>query len=500
MIALVFAAMLLVSHLHSPVVLTDNGGFHLPFKINGTNTFLYRGFDQSFLDRNPEANQDKWELYNRTILNLSRGPVLVGLQFDLDRFDLRESVTRLEKRYLEVRTRQLTVTFGDFFETFGRGTALSVAKTHELYGIENMIDNTVDGARLRYSPKNFRLKALAGSIWDKALDVTDKLYAASGEVIPVNWFRVGANIVRGELEAEQQDADLVGAMIRFSGIGGFADLTWEYTDLDVSKPFSNGADSGRASYLEGVAHFSDLSITAEYKDLENFFFKYSTTPLMEEENQELLSDFFATYPEDLEAFKLRGDYNLPNGILLYGVYAHYNEKATHHPSYFRYDRDINHFFAGFEHNFECGLYLSGQLGRRWEESKGYYYQFSGPTTHGAIRATLPLPRSFGLEAEYMRSQLNGDLVEFQRNKLSVSFSRTQLFVLTGVWESSNLPAEVYFTGKENFYYGQIEIKLVKAHLLRLFYGETRGGVKCSGGVCKYVPAFKGIRFEAVIRF
>jgi hypothetical protein len=500
MITLALAALLAVSFLATPVSADNDESFRLPFRVNGTNTFLYRDFDQGFLDRDPSRPQDKWELYNRTVLNLSRGPVLVGLQFDIDRFDLREGETRLEKRYLEVRTRRLTATFGDFFETFGRGTALSVAKTHELYGLENLIDNTVDGARLRYSSKRLRLKALAGDVYDKALDVTDRLYAASAEVIPAGWLRIGANAVRAELEAEQQDADLAGLMLRLSGIGGFADLTWEYTDLKVSVPFYTGADGGRASYLEAVAHFGDLSLTAEYKDLENFFFKYSTAPLMEEESQELLADFFARYGEDLEAFKLRGDYALPNGTLLYGVYAHFNEKATHHPSYFRYDRDIDHLYAGFEHHFDCGVYLSGLIGRRVEESTGYYYQFSGPTTHGAARATIPLPQRFGLEAEYRRSQLDGDVVEFCRNKLAISFSRSQMFVLTGVWESSNLPGEVFFAGKENFYYGQLEIKLLKAHLLRVLYGETRGGVKCSGGVCKYIPAFKGVRFEAVIRF
>lgn len=500
MIALAFAALLAVASCSMPVVAEEDEGFKLPVRINGTNTFLYRNFDQKFLDRNPDGNQDKWELYNRTVLNISRGPVLVGLQFDFDRFDLREGDQRLEKRYLEIRTRRLNVTFGDFFETFGRGTALSVAKTHELYGLENMVDDTIDGARVRYSTRRLRLEALAGSVWDKALDSTDRLYGASGEVRLSNWLRLGGSAVRGEMEMESYDADVAGLRLGLKNLGGFADLTYEYTNLETSEPFTNGADGGRAQYLETLLQFGDLSLAAEYKDLENFFFKYSTTPLMEEESQELLADFFARYAEDLEAFKLRGDYILPNGTLVYAVYSHFNEKATRHPDYFRYDRDIDHLYAGFEHHFDCGLYLSTLLGRRWEEGRGYYYQFSGPTTHGAVRATLQLPKRFGLEAEYRRSQLDGDVVDYQRNKLALGLSRSQMFVLTGVWESSNLPIEMFFAGKENFYYGQLEIKILKAHQLRFFFGETRGGVKCSGGVCKYVPAFKGTRFEAVIRF
>ena len=91
----------------------EDNRFKLPFRINGTNTFLYRSFDEGFLKENPFGNQDKWEMYNRLVLNLSSGPVLVGLQFDIDRFDLREGDQRLEKRYLEFRSRRVDATLGD---------------------------------------------------------------------------------------------------------------------------------------------------------------------------------------------------------------------------------------------------------------------------------------------------------------------------------------------------------------------------------------------------
>jgi len=107
-----------------------------------------------------------------------------------------------------------------------------------------------------------------------------------------------------------------------------------------------------------------------------------------------------------------------------------------------------------------------------------------------LEATLPLPRRLSFGVEYRRSQLRGDLVDYTRNKLAVSFGRSQLVNVTGVWESSDLPGEVYFAGKENFYFAQLDVQLLKAHLVRLFYGGTRGGIKYYGGVYKYVPAFR----------
>ena len=491
---------LLVMLLAGAAAAEEENRFKLPFRINGTNTFLYRSFDEGFLAKNPFGNQDKWELYNRLVLNLSSGPVLVGLQFDIDCFDLREGDQRLEKRYLEYRSRRVDATLGDFFSSFGRGTALSVAKTHELYGLENQVDNSIDGGRVKYRSGRLQAEALVGEICDKELDTTDSIRGASATYKPAGWLRLGGSAVHGEMEADSLDADLLGLRVELLGLGDVADVYYEYTDLTASAPFSNGAEQGRAAYLEGSLYVGDLSLTAEYKDLQNFFFKYSTPPLMEEENMELLADYFARYPEDLEAFRLRADYTTPPGLLLFCVIAHFNEKATRHPSYFRYNRDIDHYYFGAEHSFDNGAHFHALWGRRTEDSSGYYLQFNGPVTHFAGELTVPLPARFALETEYRHSQLDGDFVEFSRNKLSLSFSRSQMFVLTGVWESSDLPGEVFFAGKENFYYGQLEIKLLKAHLLRLFFGETRGGIKCSGGVCKYVPAFRGVRFEAVLRF
>jgi hypothetical protein len=494
------AAFVLALLLAAAPAASDDDGRLLPFKINGTNTFLVRYFDKDFLQRFPGQPQDKWELYNRLVLNLSRGPVLVGLQFDLDRFDLREGRQSLEKRYVEYRRRGLTATAGDFFASFGRGTALSVIKTHELYGIENQIDNTIDGGRFLYSGKTWRAEALAGRVHDKLRDADDTLYGGSASYRPARWLRAGGSLVRGELEEENLDADLASLHVELARLAGAADVYYEYTTLRSSRPFSNGAEEGRAAYLSATAAIGDLSFTAEYKDLENFFFRYSTPPIIEDQGMELISDFFAFYPEDLEAAKLRVDYSLPTETLLYAVVAHYDEKATRHPSYYRYLRDIHHFYFGVEHAFESGAHLLGFIGRRREESTGYFYQFTGPTTHGAVEGTLPLWSRFSVEVEYRFSRLNGDLVEFERNKLAVSLARSQLFTLTGVWESSNLPGEIFYTGKEDFYYAQLDIKILRKHLVRIFAGETRGGMKCSGGVCKYVPAFSGTRFEAVIRF
>jgi len=66
-------------------------------------------------------------------------------------------------------------------------------------------------------------------------------------------------------------------------------------------------------------------------------------------------------------------------------------------------------------------------------------------------------------------------------------------------DNGYLPGELFSGHQKDFYAWQAELKL-KSHVLRVFHGDSRGGMKCSGGVCKNVPAFGGTRVEAIIRF
>lgn len=40
----------------------------------------------------------------------------------------------------------------------------------------------------------------------------------------------------------------------------------------------------------------------------------------------------------------------------------------------------------------------------------------------------------------------------------------------------------------------------KAHRLQVSYGKTRAGYNCSGGVCRYVPASKGVQLSYNFNF
>jgi hypothetical protein len=42
--------------------------------------------------------------------------------------------------------------------------------------------------------------------------------------------------------------------------------------------------------------------------------------------------------------------------------------------------------------------------------------------------------------------------------------------------------------------GFVSVRIGDSHTALLSYGSERGGLNCTGGICRVVPAFEGLRF------
>jgi hypothetical protein len=40
----------------------------------------------------------------------------------------------------------------------------------------------------------------------------------------------------------------------------------------------------------------------------------------------------------------------------------------------------------------------------------------------------------------------------------------------------------------------------QSSFVRVFGGRSKGGLKCSGGICRIFPDFEGVKLEATVRF
>ena len=67
--------------------------------------------------------------------------------------------------------------------------------------------------------------------------------------------------------------------------------------------------------------------------------------------------------------------------------------------------------------------------------------------------------------------------------LELSYAPRWLFTLSDLYNSGQSHLH-YYMGTVSF--------MAKSHRVQLGYGRTRAGLNCVGGVCRYVPASKGL--------
>jgi hypothetical protein len=52
-----------------------------------------------------------------------------------------------------------------------------------------------------------------------------------------------------------------------------------------------------------------------------------------------------------------------------------------------------------------------------------------------------------------------------------------------------------------FYPGaHVQYRFTPSTYVRIFAGRSKGGLKCSGGICRIFPEFEGAKLEATVRF
>ena len=140
-----------------------------------------------------------------------------------------------------------------------------------------------------------------------------------------------------------------------------------------------------------------------------------------------------------------------------------------------------------------------------------------------VQLTRKLTKDFKLSLMYMNQRYNKTVVEGEGGMV-----HSNIFIADGKWQlapKTALRAEVQYLAtaddQGDWAYGLVELSLAPhwmlsasdmynvgdthvhyyqggvafstgAHRLQVGYGRTRAGYNCSGGVCRYVPASKGV--------
>lgn len=448
------------------------------------------------------------------------------------------------------------ITAGTFYEQFGSGFVL--------YGYEERalgVDNSLLGARVKTSIiPGVRIKALGG-IQRNYWQWTDAfVWGGDAELTFEEWFKclqendmrltLGASYVSRHEKDEvvyaapgyrlnlPENVGAFDARLKF-GVGGF-DLMAEYAYKGNDPSASNNYiyKPGQVAMLSASYSQKGMSVLLQAKRTDNFSFRTerSADPSSSARYINYLPAFSyqhtyalaALYPYATQlmgewAFQGEFRYNFPRRSALGGKYG--TDLVLRGSLIYDIDKQ---FVEGTLPNAQSGKY--GIMG-----TDGYTSKFFGMGelfyAEAGIELSKKFTKDFKLSAMYMFQKYNKTVVEGEGGMIDshiivldgkYQFSKTvtarmELQYLNtkqdegdwlyGLVEVSVLPylmftvADMWNVGESNIHYYQALVTgTYKSHRLQAGYVRTRAGYNCAGGVCRYIPATRGVQISYTYNF
>ncbi len=439
--------------------------------------------------------------------------------------------------YVKGKYKWAELTVGNFYDQFGSGF---IFRTYEERSLG--IDNSILGGRLVLKPvKGVTVKALSGKqrrywahndSWVSGADLElglDQWFKAMQE--HNTYLTLGASWVNKHEKEEDIMTDAthklnlpentnafdVRANLQKGNFGLLAEYAWKTQDPS----FDNGYiyRQGKVAMLSASWSKSGMSVLLQAKRSDNMSFRSRRSmtgtssfinhlPAFTMEQTYTLAALYpyATHPDGEWAYQAELGYKFKRHTFLGGKYGT--------------DIKINfsHVHAIDRHEHEdSGMGSDGYGSAFWKWGDQTYYQDLN------VQIEKKFTKAFKLNLMYMNQFYNKTIVEghggmihsdiyiaegkYQFNKKFTLRGELQYLTTAddeGDWlfallELSMLPhwmftvSDEYNCGETNIHYYQGYVTFnIKSHRIQLGYGRTRAGYNCSGGVCRYVPASKGL--------
>ena len=447
--------------------------------------------------------------------------------------------------YLKGKFEKLEITLGNYYEQFGSGFIL---RTYEERSLG--IDNSLLGARVVYKPyKGIVLKAVTGEQrrywahndswingadlelnlgeWFAGLQKSDTRIMLGGSFVNKYEDNKTDNIMvdRTHKLNLPQNVNAWDARVQLQK-GGFNILA-EYAQKTQDPSFTNGYiyRTGNVAMLSASYSQRGMSVLLQAKRSNDMAFKSNRNsigvssyinhlPAFTQDQTYALAAFYpyATRPDGEWAYQAQLGYKFKRKTFIGGPYG-MNVKVN-----------FSHVHAIDKH-----INLTGSIDNVTAKgSKGYgsaFFKWGDQTYYQDlnIQVERKISKAFKLNLMYMNQFYNKTVVEGEGGMI-----HSDIFVADGKYTFSpkmNLRGEVQYLSTKgdqgNWWFGLLELAIVPhwmftvsdmynsgetklhyyqglvtfnagAHRLQVGYGRTRAGFNCSGGVCRYIPASRGV--------
>lgn len=431
--------------------------------------------------------------------------------------------------------KNLELTLGTTYDQFGSGFVYRAYEQRSLG-----VDNSLLGARLVWRTQGFSFKALTGRQrnywhWNKSW-----ITGADAEVNIDRWVKslrdrdihlmLGGSWVN---KHEGQEDIMVDATHKLNlptevnswdartqlQKGGFV-LLVEYAHKSQDPSFDNGYVYGPGHVEMVSASYSKrgFSLLAQVKRSQNMSWRslrsatgtgsmINHLPAFATEHTYALPALYpyATHPSGEWAYHAEAAYTLPKGTLLGGRYGT------------KLKVNFSHIHSLDEDPADVVMGTDGPQPAFWKWGKDTYYQDLNFTIDKKLSKTVKVTAMY-MNQFYNKTAIEGEggmlhndifVADVRWNVARRVTLRCEAQYLSsrddqGDWwywlaEVSLAPhwmftvADLYNSGSTDIHYYQGLVTFnIKSHRLQLGYGRTRAGYNCAGGVCRYVPATRGV--------
>lgn len=495
---------------------------------------------------------DNWALTNTyaDLYMMSRyvdaGARLEFTQFPLPGFEPEFQGWGVPHIYIKGKLQGAELTVGDMYDQFGSGF---IFRTYEERSLG--IDNALRGARLNLTAiPGVQWKVLGGvqrtywnwnrKAWVAGTDAEMNIdhYSTAMQERGITWMVGGSYVLKHEAD---EDIIVPGTNLRLNlptNIGAFDvrsrfqmgnySLLAEYAWKGQDPSFDNGYTyhKGQALMLSGSYSTRGLAILLQAKRSDNMAYRSQRS-----------REGMAAYINHMPAFAYQHTYALP-ALYPYATQNADGEWAFQGEASYTFKRktalggkygtkvkfNMSHIRALDKHPVEMShgtlMGTDGYTGSFFKMGKELYYQDIN------LQLEKRITKDFKLNAMYMNQHYNQTVVEGEggmirshiavlegQYKINSRYTlRSELQYLStrqdeGDWcyalvELSALPylmftvSDMWNCGVTNLHYymGSVTFNY-EAHRLMLSYGRTRAGFNCAGGVCRYVPASRGVQLS-----
>ena len=493
-------------------------------------------------DKTTGASTDDGHFLTNTYLDLKAtsryveaGARLEYLKHPLPGFENDIKGWGLPHFYVKGRYKNAELTLGSFYEQFGSGF---IFRTYEERSLG--IDNSLQGARLSYRPwDGVAVKILTGrqrrywnhnDSWltggdiewniDEWLKVLQKheTYAMIGFSY-INKYEK-ENVVMTDPTHRLRLPRYVNAFdvrmrVQHRSLNVLAEMAMKTQD-----PSNDNGYIYRNSYvamLSGSYSKRGMSLLLQAKRSTNMTLRSSRgmegtssfinhLPAFTVEHTYTLPALYpyATRPDGEWAYQAAGAYTFPKGSMLGGKYGTLVKMNFSHVHSISKSEDGGRGTDGYGSSFwrwgastyyqDVDVQLEKRLGKDTKLNLMYMNQRYNQTViegHGGmlnshifvadVKQKLARKTTLRVEGQYLFSK-DGDK-DWAFALAELSLAPHWMFTLSDLYNLGNTHVH-YYQGFVTYSGG--------AHRLQLGYGRTRAGYNCSGGVCRYIPATKGL--------